>query len=498
MNKYLEKVAKDIVEKSSKKSKSKKEGLQEHQSRSVEKLLANKGLLLSHGTGSGKTRTINEAVKRIQALDKDKKQLIITPASLTSNIEKDHKKHGIKVDEKRMETISYEKALNDIQRLMKNDYSLIAMDEGHKLRNTDTKRFKNLEALIAKAEHRLIATATPIYNSPEDISPLVNLISGDKDLLPTDKKKFAEKYISSETTKPGLVSQFLFGKKPETTVKIKNKSELSGALNKYVDHYDVKDDPDSAKFFPKKEFETHEVHMSSDQERMYKYLENDIPFIIRMKIRNNLPLDKKESAQLNAFATGVRQVSNSTKPYNKGGSELSPKIQKAADELQAHMKKDKNFRGVVYSNYLRAGLNDYSEHLTSKGVKHTVYHGGLSRKEKDQAVLDYNSGKVPTLLISSSGAEGLDLKGTKLMQVLEPHFNKSKIDQVVGRGARYKSHEHLPEEERNVKIQHFHSVFKPGMFGGKSKNKSIDQYLSQNSDGKDQITSKIKELIQSK
>lgn len=485
MNKYLEKIAK------------KNEPLQEHQSRSVEKLLKNKGVILSHSTGSGKTRTILEAVKQIQERDKEGKQLVITPASLTSNIDKDHKKHGLKLDNDRIETISYEKALNDLPRLMQNKYSLIAMDEGHKLRNTDTKRFQGLSKLISGAEHRLIATATPIYNSPEDISPLVNIVSGDK-ALPTVKAEFEKQYISRKVSDPGMVAQFLLGKRPGEKVELKNKHELSKILNKYVDHYDVKNDPDSHIHFPSKVEETHKVPMSAGQERMYKYLEGNIPFLLRMKIRHNMPLDKKESAQLNAFSTGIRQVSNSTKPYVKGGTaETSPKVLKAAAELESHMKKDKNFRGVVYSNYLQAGLNDYSEHLTKKGIKHTVYHGGLSKKEKDQAVADYNSGAKPTLLISSSGAEGIDLKGTKLIQVMEPHFNKSKIDQVVGRGARYKSHDHLPEGERSVKIQHFHSVFKPGFFGGANKSKTIDEYLSANSSNKDEIVSKIKGLIKS-
>lgn len=485
MNKYLIKIAK------------KREPMQEHQDRSVEKLLKNKGLILAHSTGSGKSRTINEAVKKIQDRNKEGKQLIITPASLTNNMGNDAKKHGIKYDPDRVEVISYEKAVNDLPRLLKEKYSLVAMDEGHKLRNTDTKRFKGLEKLISKAEHRLVATATPFYNSPEDVSPLVNLVSGDK-LLPTNKKDFENKYITRTMSDPGIVRQFLMGAKPKETIAIKGKKDLGGMLNKYIDKYDVKDDPESAKYFPSKTEEVHEVPMSGQQERMYKYLEGNIPFLLKMKIRHNLPLNKKESAQLNAFSTGIRQVSNSTRPYvSSGKTDLSPKVLKAVDELESHMKKDKNFRGVVYSNYLGAGLNDYSEHLSSKKIAHTVYHGGLSKKEKEQAVLDYNSGKVPNLLISSSGAEGLDLKGTKLIQIMEPHFNKSKIDQVIGRGARYKSHEHLPEEERVVKTQHFHSTFSNGLFGGKSKNKTIDQYLHANSDSKDQVVTKIKDLIKS-
>lgn len=68
---------------------------------------------------------------------------------------------------------------------------------------------------------------------------------------------------------------------------------------------------------------------------------------------------------------------------------------------------------------------------------HDVFTGALTKEQKNQAVQRYNedNGKPKVLLVSSSGGEGLDLKGTGLVQILEPHFNKSKIQQVVGRAA---------------------------------------------------------------
>ena len=487
-NKYLEKIAKDQAQK-----------LKPHQESGVDALFENKGQIWDHSTGSGKTRTLLEAVKRLQARDRDGMQLVITPASLTTNIDKETKKHNLGINKKRMETISYEKAINDIDRLRRIKYSLIAMDEGHKMRNIDTKRFKRLEDLISGAEHRLIMTATPMYNSPENIAPLINLVANDSKLLPTDKRKFEERYVSREDTHPSLYDQFIHGKLPEEQVELKNKKQLSNILNKYVNHYDLRDDPTAAKDFPRKEEKIFKVPMSPEQEGMYKYLEGNIPFMTRLKIRRGLPLSKKESKDLNAFSSGVRQVSNTVSPFNRTGNHhLSPKLMKAVDELEKNIKADKNHRGLVYSNYLEAGLNEYSAELTKRGIKHTLYTGELKKSDKDEAVKNYNSGKVPNLLISSSGAEGLDLKGTKLIQILEPHFNKSKIDQVRGRGIRYKSHEHLPEEERVVKVQHFHSTFRPNMFGQENKNKAIDQYLHENSAHKEDLVTQVKHLLKSK
>jgi hypothetical protein len=65
---------------------------------------------------------------------------------------------------------------------------------------------------------------------------------------------------------------------------------------------------------------------------------------------------------------------------------------------------------------------------------------------------DYNSGKVPVLLISAAGAEGLDLKETRSLIILEPYWNDARLDQVKGRAVRYRSHANLPKKDRTVDI----------------------------------------------
>ena len=56
------------------------------------------------------------------------------------------------------------------------------------------------------------------------------------------------------------------------------------------------------------------------------------------------------------------------------------------------------------------------------------------------------------MLITSAGAEGLDLKNTRSVIILEPFWHTSRIQQVIGRAVRYKSHETLPESERYVDV----------------------------------------------
>jgi patatin-like phospholipase/acyl hydrolase len=101
-------------------------------------------------------------------------------------------------------------------------------------------------------------------------------------------------------------------------------------------------------------------------------------------------------------------------------------------------------------------------------------------------------------LLSSSGGEGLELKGVRQVQVLEPHFNKSKIDQVVGRARRYKSHAHLPQDQRNVDVEYFHSQMPRGLisrFITKNPSKNIDQYLYESANEKDKLTQQLVDVV---
>lgn len=58
--------------------------------------------------------------------------------------------------------------------------------------------------------------------------------------------------------------------------------------------------------------------------------------------------------------------------------------------------------------------------------------------------------EIKLLLISSTGAEGLDLRNIRHIHIMEPYWNWSRIAQVIARGVRNDSHIMLPKEEQNV------------------------------------------------
>jgi SNF2 family DNA or RNA helicase len=92
--------------------------------------------------------------------------------------------------------------------------------------------------------------------------------------------------------------------------------------------------------------------------------------------------------------------------------------------------------------------------LSELNIPYVEVNGKLTPRQRKIAVNSYNNDKDPVrvLFVSSAGAEGLDLKKTQSVIILEPHWNNERIKQVIGRAVRYKSHDGLPQRQRHVDI----------------------------------------------
>ena len=60
--------------------------------------------------------------------------------------------------------------------------------------------------------------------------------------------------------------------------------------------------------------------------------------------------------------------------------------------------------------------------------------------------------KVKVIMISQAGSEGLDFKFIRQVHILEPWYNISRTEQIIGRAVRNCSHKDLSFKERNVEI----------------------------------------------
>jgi hypothetical protein len=61
--------------------------------------------------------------------------------------------------------------------------------------------------------------------------------------------------------------------------------------------------------------------------------------------------------------------------------------------------------------------------------------------------------------ITGAGAEGISLKCCRAVHIMEPYWNKVRLDQVKGRAIRICSHQDLPFNQRDVEIYTYYTVF---------------------------------------
>jgi hypothetical protein len=100
-----------------------------------------------------------------------------------------------------------------------------------------------------------------------------------------------------------------------------------------------------------------------------------------------------------------------------------------------------------------------TETSEEKEVIRNVYNGAwefvpveIVSKLKERAENNNLGEIIKIFMITSSGAEGINLRNTRFVHIIEPYWHMVRIDQVVGRARRICSHQELPEDMRTVKV----------------------------------------------
>ena len=66
---------------------------------------------------------------------------------------------------------------------------------------------------------------------------------------------------------------------------------------------------------------------------------------------------------------------------------------------------------------------------------------------------------IKMMMITSSGAEGINLRNTRYVHIVEPYWHSVRLEQVIGRARRICSHQDLPEELRTLKVFIYITMF---------------------------------------
>jgi superfamily II DNA or RNA helicase len=135
----------------------------------------------------------------------------------------------------------------------------------------------------------------------------------------------------------------------------------------------------------------------------------------------------------------------------------------------------------IYSNYVNyGGTSLIKQLLLANGYKQfkgkskhsddyksfILYDDSTNIDTRESQRKIFNSeenkyGKYIKIIIGSPIiSEGITLKNVRQVHILEPAWNMSRINQIIGRAVRHYSHAALPKDERNVEIYKYCSVYR--------------------------------------
>ena len=390
--------------------------LKQHQINVVKALEKHRGVLAVHTVGTGKTLTAVTASQCFLSKNPKYKVVVITPTSLQTNFKKEMKNYGADPDDSRYEfytlqgfTIASKRGETNCKNKM------IIIDEAHNLRTAPKIQMQKQVGIMAmhaiqctkNASKVLLLTATPVVNRPEDMITLLAMING------TDP--MSEKDFNSMIIKDDLLQK-----------------EIDCSINFYEKEKDEN--------YPERIDYLIPIEMTEEYYEKYKKVESmnlDREMFDIFKTKYNTETD------LTKFYNGVRRASNNIELEN------SPKVNWIMNRIN---KTAKTYKFVIFSHFIDAGSKLLIKRLKNDGISYGYIDGTMSIKERSEAVRKYNENKIKVLIISKAGGEGLDLKGTRDIILMEPSWNETVVEQVIGRGIRFKSHTHLPEEKRKVRV----------------------------------------------
>lgn len=156
---------------------------------------------------------------------------------------------------------------------------------------------------------------------------------------------------------------------------------------------------------------------------------------------------------------------------------------------------------IIYTNYVKMegvemikiyldvlGFTKYDKNLSKdefKGKRYAEFHGDIDQKERYMAINTINKEEningdiIKIIFITSAGAEGISLRNIRQCHIMEPHWNESRILQVIGRGNRLCSHRMLPISERILDVFRYKSLSNVGQ--------STDEYIEKTAQAKEEI-----------
>jgi len=393
--------------------------LNAHQLKVVNHMKQNDSLLVVHGTGTGKTLTAIAVAECFLDENMNNRVVFVGPAGLVSNFIKEMSKYGVSPSNfERYDLFSFDRFFR-LKRVkgsgdICNNRTLLIVDEAHnmnKLSNSYNRTNAVLDCAL-NARKRLLLTATPYVNNLSDFVQLINMLYG--------RRVFG----TASQVRDNIALLTLSGRGEQAL------EELSRYLQGYVSY-------EMSINSHKPTVSSHYTIIPMSKDYYKKYI-------------NILNGESDYYAKPESFYNAHRRAVNTV------GDEAyySGKLNSVMNIVNEGKKT------LIFSNWLEQGLVQIEKILQKDNLKYGVISGNVSRSNRDKILKEFNNidSDVNILLISKAGSEGLDLKNVRNVIVVDPPWNQSSLDQIIGRAVRYKSHETLPLNERHVDVYYMVSV----------------------------------------
>lgn len=368
---------------------------------------------------------------------------------------------------------------------------VIVIDEAHNITNNNY--YKTIMEILKNSKRikLVLLSATPIFDNIIEAFHIINLLSiVDRiPLFPNTLSKLRDaKIIKKEKDNVSeQESVYHLTKHGEEEIIKKIKGRVSFLIS------DTKNFPmkifKGAHLKDEKSIKIYKTKMSSFQQSTYKkYLDN--PGILY-----------KNQSDASTIVYPDGSIGEKGFKKYKDFKFTQDILKKYSCKLWDILKSIQTTKGIifVFSNYVNNGgtslikkiLNDNGINrygTRSNTMKYFSFDENMSpaRKTRILGVLNSNENKngdlIKVVIGSPLVSEGLTFKNIRQIHILEPYWNLSRIDQVIGRGVRFKSHQELPAEQRNVEI-FLHA------------SSSIDEYKYAISQSKDYNIKKIELLF---
>ena len=145
-----------------------------------------------------------------------------------------------------------------------------------------------------------------------------------------------------------------------------------------------------------------------------------------------------------------------------------------------------------------------TEEADEKEIIRNIYNSNWSQisgtiREKLEKINanNYMGEIIKVFMITSSGAEGINLENTRFVHIADPYWHPVRMEQVIGRAKRICSHKNLPEELRNIKVFLYLSTLSAEQLDKnieiktKDDGKTTDEYLFELANTKERINKQI-------